>query len=182
MRTNQATARRSLGDIPERLAELDRMTVGQLVAKYRELYGEPTRSRNRTYLQKRLAWRIQELAEGGLQKSAIELITRLGDAMPERWSIRLDKSKPTPMPDPSRDARLPPTGAVLTRVYRGTTHEVRVLSDGFEYQGARFGSLSKVAKQITGTQWNGLAFFGLTTREPRTDRAPHPNVAMEPRR
>jgi len=165
MRTNQAAARRSLGEIPERLAELDRMTVGELVTKYRELYGEPTRSRNKTYLKKRLAWRIQELAEGGLSRSATELIAKLGDALPERWSIRLGGARPAqpaPQAESTRDPRLPRPGAVLTRVHQGTTYEVRVLGDGFEFQGIHYASLSKVAKQITGTQWNGLAFFGLT--------------------
>ena len=76
---SKATARaranaRELGDVPTQLAALEQMNVGQLAEKYRELYGEPTRTRNKEYLRKRLAWRIQELAEGGLPASALERI------------------------------------------------------------------------------------------------------------
>jgi hypothetical protein len=164
MRASHAAFRRHLGNVARDLAALDTMTVGELVAKYRELYGEPTRSRNKIYLQKRLAWRIQELAEGGLSKSAVELIAKLGDAMPESWRIRLRAPEATSPVDTTRDGRLPPPGSVLTRTYQGATHEVRVLSDGFEYRGTHYSSLSKIAKHITGTPWNGLVFFGVSKR------------------
>jgi len=64
------------------------MNVGQLAEKDRELYGEPTRTRNKEYLRKRLAWRIQEQVEGGLSASALERIAQLGDDVPERWRMR----------------------------------------------------------------------------------------------
>ena len=79
---------RELGDVPTQLAALEKMNVGQLAEKYRELYGEPTRTRNKDYLRKRLSWRIQELAEGGLPASALERIAQLGDDVPERWRMR----------------------------------------------------------------------------------------------
>lgn len=156
---------RELGDVPAQLAVLETMSVGQLAEKWRELYGEPTRTRNKDYLKKRLAWRIQELAEGGLSASALARITELGDQMPERWRMRLAPTDATPAPalEP-RDPRIPPVGTVLRRVFEGVAHEVTVCSEGFEYAGQRFKTLSAVAKHITGTPWNGFLFFGLKKR------------------
>jgi hypothetical protein len=172
MQSKQQTARRELGDVPKQLAALGTMTVGELADKFEELYGEPTRSRNKTYLQKRLAWRIQELAEGGLSDRAVRRIAELGDELPERWRQRLagpvmesTQLAPTPPPKPARG--LPPSGEVLRREYQGELHEVTITEDGIEYRGQCFSSLSQVAKAITGTHWNGRAFFGLHSKERR---------------
>ena len=64
----------------------------------------------------------------------------------------------------ARDPRLPPPGTVLTRAHGGVDHQVVVLEEGFEYQGQRFPTLSKIAKEITGTNWNGFLFFKLQRR------------------
>ncbi|EAU66075.1 conserved hypothetical protein [Stigmatella aurantiaca DW4/3-1] len=166
-------ARTQLADVPQQLAALASMSVPDLAAKYLELYGEPTRSRNRDYLKKRLAFRIQELAEGGLSTRAVARISELGDRLPERWRMRqVEETKPS-APPPSgpvdvrapaaegRDARLPPPGTVLTRVFKGAQHRVTVREDGIEFEGQLHRSLSSVAKLITGTAWNGFTFFGL---------------------
>jgi hypothetical protein len=153
---------RAMRDAPRLLGQLDRMSVDQLANKYLELYGEPTRSRNGGYLRKRLAWRIQEAAYGGLSPSALERIKQLGDALPESWRMR--SANITTPAKPSRDPRLPPAGTILKREYGGAQHEVRVLHDGFEYAGRRFDTLSAVAQEITKTRWNGFAFFQLTKR------------------
>ncbi|TQF10734.1 DUF2924 domain-containing protein [Myxococcus llanfairpwllgwyngyllgogerychwyrndrobwllllantysiliogogogochensis] len=173
-------ARQQLADLPQQLAALASMSVPELAEKYQELYGEPTRSRNRDYLKKRLAFRIQELAEGGLSARAIARISELGDKLPERWRMRqVEETKPSAPPPPSapdgraaaadgsaaaadgRDARLPPPGTVLTRVFKGAQHRVTVREGGIEYEGQLHRSLSFVAKLITGTAWNGYSFFGL---------------------
>jgi hypothetical protein len=158
---------RELGDVPTQLAALETMSVGQLAEKWRELYGEPTRTRNKYYLKKRLAWRVQELAEGGLSASALARIAELGDQMPERWRMRqappTGDAAPTTALEP-RDPRVPPVGTVLRRVHDGVAHEVTVCGEGFEYGGERFKTLSAVAKHITGTPWNGFLFFGLKKR------------------
>lgn len=170
---------RALGDVPSQLAELDTMNVGALAEKYRELYGEPTRSRNKDYLKKRLAWRIQELAEGGLSQSALARIQQIGDQLPERWRMRLGQPEgaPQPLADAApvvqalepRDPRVPPVGTVLRRVFDGKTHEVTVCAEGFEYAGRRYKSLSAVATEITGTRWNGYLFFSLRKRNAMTE-------------
>jgi hypothetical protein len=149
------------------LAALERMTTSQLADKYLELYGEPTRSRNKDYLRKRLAWRVQELAEGGLSERALERIKELGDQLPERWRMRTASPAPAVTPPPRAiDPRLPPPGSVITRTYRGTAHSLVVKDDGFEYDGRHFASLSAIARHITGTAWNGHLFFGLRKKRP----------------
>jgi hypothetical protein len=157
---------RAMRDAPRLLGQLDRMTVDQLAAKYLELYGEPTRSRNGGYLRKRLAWRIQEAAYGGLSHSALERIKQLGDTLPESWRMRSAN-----ITKPSRDPRLPPAGTILKREYGGRLHEVTVLSDGFEYAGRRFDTLSAVAQSITNSRWNGFTFFGLAKRSHSTQES-----------
>jgi hypothetical protein len=161
-------------DITRQLAELRELTVGGLCVRYREVFGEPTRSRNKDYLFKKIAWRIQELAEGGLSERALAKIEELGGDMPVR--VR-------PVRDPEafdvldagaqtdeRDPRLPPAGTVLKRKYKDRTHEITVLDDGFEYLGEKHNSLSIIAGLITGTNWNGYLFWGLKNR--RRQKAP----------
>lgn len=152
----------ALGTVPTQLAELETMTVGQLAEKHRDLYGEPTRSRNKGYLLKRLAWRIQELAEGGLSPRSLAKIIELGDQVPARWqAASAPEATAVPPPTTPRDPRLPAPGTVLTRTHDGVQHEVTVGSDTFTYAGREFRSLSAVARDITGTAWNGWTFFGL---------------------
>jgi Protein of unknown function (DUF2924) len=144
------------------LAALATMSVGELADKYREVFGEPTHSRNKEFLRKRIAWRLQERAEGGLSPRALERIEQLAPSAPVRWRQPVQKSNTNPGPlitVPTRDPRLPDVGTVLTRVHDGVEHQVTVLADGFEYQGQRHRSLSKVARLITGTSWNGFLFF-----------------------
>lgn len=178
--TNQVMERalanvRAMRDVPGQLAALETMSVGALAEKYRELYGEPTRSRNKDYLKKRLAWRIQELAEGGISQGALARIHQLGDQMPERWRMRQRQPEGAAQPASAealqvvqaqepRDPRVPPAGTVLRRVLDGKSYEVTVCVEGFEYAGRRYKSLSAIATEIAGTRWNGFLFFGLKKR------------------
>ena len=171
---------RRLDDMPSQLAALETMNVPALAEKYRELYGEPTRSRNRAYLKKRLAWRIEANFQGDLSQSAIARIQQLGDQLPERWQMRLGQpaSEPAAASDAAtkldaalstattepRDPRVPPVGTVVRRVFDGKTHEVTVCVEGFEYEGRRYKTLSAIANQIAGSRWNGFLFFGLKKR------------------
>ncbi len=165
-----------LGDTHNQLEALDAMNVAQLAEKYRELYGEPTRSRNKDYLRKRLKWRLQAEREGGLSDSAVALIQKLGDHLPERWQMRQrppETEQPQPAPSATqvatqstapRDPRVPPPGTILRRVFDGKTFEVMVCHEGFEFAGRKYLSLSKIATEIAGTRWNGYLFFGLKKR------------------
>ena len=150
------------------------MSVAELRVKWRELYGEDTRSCNRQYLWRRLAWRVQELAYGGLSERAKARIAALneGDDLrmlpPRGWQPSTNGNGDQPGPQqqrkPLRDPRLPRPGATLTRLYRGHEIRVTVLEEGFESAGRRYASLSALAREVTGQRWNGLLFFGLTKR------------------
>ncbi len=72
--------------------------------------------------------------------------------------------------DRERDPRLPAPGSVLSRRYQGAECRVTVLEKGFEYRGERYRSLSKIAREITGTNWNGFLFFAVQRRTRKHDR------------
>jgi hypothetical protein len=172
--TKEQNGREVVTDIAKELTELRGMTVGKLREKYREVFGIPTRSRNKDYLFKKIAWRIQELAEGGLSKKAGAKIDELAPETPVRWKPVRDPAIVIVTPVDSkndepgaeeRDPRLPPPGTMLTRMFKGVEHKVLVHDDGFEYQGERYTSLSTLARMITGTNWNGFLFFGRALRE-----------------
>jgi len=162
-------ARNALGDVPAQLAALREMTVSELRERWLDLYGYPTASRNRDHLRKRLAWRVQEIVEGGLSQRARDRIEQLldGHFLPDLTRrARQDATAKNPESAPKdRDPRLPPVGTVIRKTHRGTQHVVTVLEEGFEYRGEQYRSLSAVAKVITDANWNGLLFFGLTRRK-----------------
>ena len=155
--------------IGQQLADLQRLTTPQLRSRFAELFGEPTPANNRTWLLKRIAWRLQALAEGGLSERALrraqELANdadlRLNPPVPRRPAKPVPQ-QPVPRTEPAaRDRRLPPAGTVLARPYRGETVQVQVLERGFAYQGQVYKSLSAVAKAVTGSHCNGFWFFRL---------------------
>jgi Protein of unknown function (DUF2924) len=155
--------------IGREIDRLARMKTKELKAYYRQLFGEEARSRNRMYLYRRLAWKLQANVHGGLSDRAQERAHRLADdvalrLLPPR-SVSQAQAAPVgalePPPEAGRDRRLPPTGSSLQRSYQGRSIEVRVLQSGFEYNGRQYASLSAVAHHATGTQWNGFTFFRL---------------------
>ncbi len=152
-------------DIEREIAALKDMTTGELCERYALLFGEQTRARHKAYLVRKLAWRIQCLAEGGLteraQKRADELAVDADvRVMPPKSEPRTVKAVRHAVV--RRDPRVPTPGTAITRRYKGRTLQVVVLEDGgFEYDGARYKSLSAVAKFVTGTHTNGFRFFGL---------------------
>jgi hypothetical protein len=153
-----------------RIRALQAMSVAELRAKYREVFGEEARSRHKTFLWKRIAWRIQALEEGDLSERARRRAAELANdadvrLLPPRGAFGED---PLPSCDPppalprQRDARLPAPGTLLTRAYRGRTIRVTVLEHGFEYEGHVYRSLTAVTREVTGAHWNGFQFFALT--------------------
>jgi hypothetical protein len=127
-------------------------------------FGESSNSRNKQWLFKRIAWRIQELAEGGLSERAKKRAAELANDADLR--LRPPKGHKPPEPAaPKRDPRLPAIGTELKRTFNGKEHVVAVADGGFTYKGKPYRFLSAIAKQITGTQWNGFLFFGLTAKE-----------------
>lgn len=152
-------------DIERELVHLQQMSTGQLCQRYAELFGEPTRSRHRTYLIRKIAWKLQALAEGDLSDRA----HRRAEELARGFVLRVMPPKPKEIvpaavavpASSTRDPRLPAPGTAIVRHYKGRTLQVTVLPDGFEYEGQRYRSLSAVAKKITGSHCNGFRFFGL---------------------
>jgi len=150
------------------IEQLRRLTVNGLREKYRELFGEDSRSGNKDYLYRRIAWRLQANAEGNLseraRRRALEIATDadLRIRAPKRF-VDTEGHQRTAVTaiNGARDSRLPQAGTLLTREFKGNMHVVKVLIDGFEFEGRIYKSLSKIATEIAGTRWNGFTFFGL---------------------
>ena len=134
-----------------RIVALKTMPIVQLKKTWRDLFDTDPPAYNRRFLENRLAYRLQELAYGGLKTATVKRLEQLGE--------QLDGGKKRVRSRRADDR--PVAGTRLIREWQGTPHEVIVQPDHFEYQGTRYKSLSSVAKAITGTIWNGWAFFGL---------------------
>jgi hypothetical protein len=164
--------------ITKEIMALERMTVGELRAKYVEIFGEKSRSHNKRFLLRRIGWQIQALAEGGLSERARRRAEKLADdsylrtRAPKTGSSSHTNSSTertiVRSYSPSHDNRLPIPGTVLTREYRGETIVVTVLDKGFEYDGHIYRSLTAVADAVTGSHWNGYNFFGLKGKGGKT--------------
>lgn len=140
-------------DLNAQLAAIDTMTLQDLrLAWAARLGGAPPRLRTRELLALALAYRLQARAYRDLPGSATRRLAELG----RRFAA--DRAY-APVAGPV----LTP-GSSIVKAWRGVRHEVRVLDQGFSYQGQSFGSLSEVAQHITGTKWNGQVFFGLKAR------------------
>lgn len=140
------------------IADLQNLSHKELCSLWRTLYGKNPTATNRRYLIKRLAYRIQEIAYGGLSEKARSTMDKILDAhgFDENGgnmdSMRTEKK---------RKAGIPVIGTRLVRVWNGCRYEVKVIYGGFEYEGRRYKSLTAIATAITGTHWNGRVFFGL---------------------
>jgi hypothetical protein len=141
-------------DVLRRLAALQTAATADLKQQWRELFGKEPPPFNRPYLQSRLAYRIQELAYGGLKPETVARLEALGEKL-DGGNITLRRIR--------ADDR-PIAGTRLLREYHGVEHVVTVLADGFEYEDRPYRSLSAIARTITGTRWNGWTFFGLRGR------------------
>ena len=130
--------------------ELERMDMPQLKGRWKALFGTKPPARNRAHMVKRLAYRIQELAYGGVSQSTRAQLREIATAQETRNK---------------RERKGPVPGTLLVREWKGERHEVTVTRDGYEYRGRPFRSLSAVARAITGAQWNGPRFFGLRRQE-----------------
>jgi hypothetical protein len=151
-------------NIVNAVATLERLTIGQLRQRFAELFGEATLASNRAWLVKRIAWRLQALAEGDLSERARRRAAGLARDADLRLNAPRSQTATATTPEPVRvptpvDQRLPPPGTILTRPYKGQLVQVQVLTDGFAYAGRVFPSLSAVAKAVTGSHTNGFHFF-----------------------
>lgn len=138
----------------KQIAALKTAPIGQLKQQWRDLFETEPPPYNRRFLEHRLAYRIQELAYGGLKPETLKRLRELGEA--------LDGGNPANRRRHHQDRPL--TGTRLIREWQGVEHCATVRDDGFEYQGRPYKSLSAVARAVTGTRWNGWLFFGLKNR------------------
>jgi hypothetical protein len=147
----------------DEFASLKELPASDLRAKYATLFGEETRVHNRIWLIKRLAWRMQALAEGDLSERARQRAAQLANDADLRLSAPQapPASGPVGTPEFNRDPRLPKPGTNLTRLYKGRKLLVQVLERGFTFKGKEYPSLSALAKAITGSHCNGYQFFRL---------------------
>ena len=155
------------------IEQLRTLNVIALQKKYQQIFGDASKSSNKQYLFRRIAWRLQANAEGGLSERACHRAVQIADEadlrtrspkgflsaqVPASATSTIDHSQP------QRDARLPASGSLLTRRLNDRQIVVKVLAEGFEFESRHYRSLSAIAREVTGTRWNGLLFFGLTER------------------
>jgi hypothetical protein len=139
--------------VEEELVRLATMPIAQLRVRYREVFrSDPPEAFGPDLLRRSIAYRIQEKAYGGLSHQA----QRLLDQMMKAFTAKPDGKIVLPR-------RIKP-GSVLVRDWKGKSHRVMVLAEGFAYGGRTYTNLSEIAVLITGTRWNGPRFFGLRTK------------------
>jgi hypothetical protein len=143
-------ARAQEGHLTKELAVLQKLTIAELKERWCLLYGnDPPRRISRELLIRAIAYRLQERVFGGLKPATRRMLERLGGDLAARLPMRM------------APRRKHGSGTVLIREWRGTSHRVTVVDRGAIYRGKRYGSLSEVARVITGTRWSGPLFFGL---------------------
>lgn len=140
-------------ELSQRISTLNELTSQQLRVEWRRLYrGQPPRL-SRDLLIRTVAYRMQELAHGGLSKATQRTLATLAKELEANGSVTI-----------AADPRVRP-GARLVREWRGRTHTVIVTDDGFEYAGRNYASLTKIAHEITSAHWSGPRFFGLNRKQ-----------------
>jgi hypothetical protein len=138
------------------IGALKSMPVPGLKARWRELFDTEPPAYNRRFLESRLAYRIQELAFGGLKPETVERLAALAESLDRRPTKRARVAQDRPI-----------TGTQLIRDWQGIEHSVTVRDEGYEYRGRPYKSLSAIARLITGVRWNGWVFFGLKNQRTR---------------
>lgn len=148
-------------ELLKEVSALNDKPLKDLKEKYQKLYGpKKTVPVNRTFLVKRIVYKLQEQKHGGLSQAAkdkADTLIKKHDPVNNKSA----KSKNGDAKKANRDPRLPIPGTIIAKVYKGKKLEVKALEKGFEYKGKVYRSLSAIAKDITGNIWNGFLFFGL---------------------
>lgn len=160
-------------NITKEVANMERLSVGALCERYREVFGEDTSTRNKQWLIKRIAWKLQANEEGDFSERARKLAMEIAQSSDIRTSVPKIRTRPievtfataTTIITPPGDSRLPVTGTVLMKNYKGRSIQVRVLSNSFEYEGEQYKTLTSIARIVTGQKnINRFQFFRLGGR------------------
>ena len=154
----------------EALARLPELELRELRQQWRALYkSEASPHLSRELLLRAVAYRLQEVALGGLRPERQRQLRHIAEQFNQTGAIRRTRVELK-------------SGTRLVREWQGRTYEVLVLDDGFSWQSTHYCSLSAVARKITGTPWSGPLFFGLKQNPPaarRSSQLPYPAEAME---
>ena len=149
--------------VEDELARLGIMPITQMRVRYRELFRtDPPKAFGPDLLRRSIAHRIQEKAYGGLAHRTQRLLNQMMKAYAAKPGGKIVLPR-----------RIKP-GSLLLREWKGKSHRVMVLADGFAYDGKTFGNLSEIAVLITGTRWNGPRFFGLRSKP---QQVPAPTIS-----
>ena len=138
--------------VSDRLAVLAELSIADLRLEWRRLFRADPPRLSRDIMTRAVAYRLQEIAYGGASKVTQRRLMTLAAEFETRGTIA-----------PPSGPKIKP-GSRLVREWHGRTHTVCVTDDGFEFQGKSYRSLTKIALDITGAQWSGPRFFGLTKR------------------
>ena len=182
-------------EVEREIAGLDGMTTQQLQARWRTLYKRDPPARMRSgFLRRGIAYRLQERAFGGLKPATVRLLRKLAaELRAERErkvrGVGRDEGAVVPLRAPTKQ-RILSSGSQLLREWNGSTEIVKVVTDGFQWRGKPYRTLSAVAVAITGTKWSGPRFFGLVApvrgsakraqRSPLPTNLPIPATATRP--
>ena len=158
-RDDSADSKKGAPSLDAKIVGLQDASSGELRPEWRRLFGSDPPSLSRDLLARAIAYRIQERAFGGLSRATLRRLEEIANA----------PDGETPQPEPAPSLR---SGARLVREWHGRAHVVTVTDTGFEYARSSYGSLTEIAKAITGAHWSGPRFFGLRSRKPAQKRAP----------
>ena len=146
----------------DEIIALKNASAEELLKRYNELYGENATGTHKTYLWRKIAYKLQEQEHGSLSAKAKERLKALIEEYDPINNKALRPDKPMVSQGASvKDKRLPIPGTMITKEYKGAKYQVKMLEKGFEYNGKIYKTLSAIAKEITGAHWNGYLFFNL---------------------
>ena len=150
------------------LDQLSRMRPDDLHKLHRTFFGCDVVSGNANQARRRIAWQLQPEREGELPASARQHALSIAREAGTRLRVRSRSASTAPLVHTTvteivsdHDSRVPLPGSMIVKEHHGRTILVHVLDGDFEWDNRRFSSLSAVAKEVTGTKWNGYAFFGV---------------------
>ncbi len=145
----------------EEIGRLANLPRPELVRRWQAIYGRlPPRGIKRPLLERAIAWHLQVKALGGISATHKRILRA---ALPSTPDLDSDDSQVLPVSRPTSPlprGKLRP-GARLVREWHGRTHVVNVTEKGFIWNGRQYASISRIAREITGTRWSGPRFFGL---------------------
>ncbi|MFA5411293.1 MAG: DUF2924 domain-containing protein [Candidatus Omnitrophota bacterium] len=152
--------------ISEEIQALKDASLAKTQSRYKELYAAEAPCVNKPYLIKKIAYKLQEMAEGGFSDEAkmriIELIEKYDPINNKALRPQVVSAGKNVVSIPfMRDKRLPIPGSVIHKKYKDQDIHVKVLDKGFEYRDKYYKSLSAIAFELTGAHWNGFSFFNL---------------------